>query len=166
MLDEERLITATMVRHRHSGAGKVGLGRPRSVRKAKRRLLMISDDPGLVAVLSVTLERAFVVAATPTISGAYGYLGAGPPPDAVILDAPSLDSDVVNFVGSLRLMLPRCPAIILYEDGFADAVPELTALVIHGFFRKPVRVNLLLSRLQALLISPQALKLTITPYED
>lgn len=112
---------------------------------------MISADPGLLGVLAVILKRAFVVTRALTISEGYRFLALARPPDAVIVDLPAGDLDLVFFLRSLRHSVPRCPVLVLGDSSLPDPTPKLASLEINGFFRKPIRVNALLSRLGALL---------------
>ncbi len=115
-----------------------------------RRLLMMYDDHGIRAALTVVLERGFDVTTAATASeGLYRLTGLSP--DLVVLDMATLDLDPAAFLSGLRARRSGCPVIVVNADGRAPGIAELTALALDGLLFKPFELDKLLERIDSVL---------------
>ncbi len=124
----------------------------------KPKVLMIDDDPDLVASTKVVLEEAGYEVAT-ALSGQEGLARANADvPDLIILDVimPEMDGFAVCEKLKGDAKLARVPVMML--TGFADRIAETSISVSRGFsleaddyVDKPVRPTELLRRVQKLL---------------
>ena len=124
----------------------------------KPKILMIDDDPDLVASTQVVLEKSGYEVAT-ALRGVEGLVKArADTPDLIILDVIMPEMDGFEVCEELKSdpTLAHVPVMML--TGFSDKVAETSISVSRGFsleaedyVDKPVRPRELLRRVQKLL---------------
>lgn len=116
---------------------------------AQPRILIVGNDIGLHAVLTVMLGHEFLVETA--ISGSEGFDRLGVfLPKLVIVDAQLPDRDGAHFVRALRARSPTCPVLVIRGSDGGEALKELMSLRIDGFFVKPPEFDALVNRIYRL----------------
>lgn len=115
------------------------------------RVLLVSDDAGTVAALTVNLADCLRVSAASTVSDGLRILTKSPP-DLVVLDLydqPHVDS--VCFLRTVSARLPVCQIVVIAASERAYTAGELGTLPIGGFFHRPLDLDAVLGRIDSLL---------------
>jgi PAS domain S-box-containing protein len=135
--------------------GIAGPIRPGSVlqlapEQAACRLLVVDDDPGNCAMLSIMLrEVGFVVEVAASAAQALERLLQSPRLDLVLMDKRLPEMDGYEAIRRLR-ELPGCrelPVLVVTASGFAEEKELALAAGAAGFVAKPVRRELLLAEI-------------------
>ena len=117
------------------------------------RVLVVDDDPEMVALLEESLqdEGYLVSGASDTLSAMIHLLGR--PVDVLVLDWKMPDLDGFVLLDSVRRTLPDLPVIFITAHNHPDIHRKALAFGAFGFLAKPFPVRLLLAEIQGALLS-------------
>ena len=136
-----------------SPGAKIELIAPAQEHQRRGRVLVVDDDPDMVAMLEETLrdEGYLVSSAADTLSGMIHLLGR--PVDVLVLDWKMPDLDGFVLLDSVRRSLPDLPVIFITAHNHPDIHRKALASGAFGFLAKPFPVRLLLAEIQGALLS-------------
>ena len=127
-------------------ADTAAVGRPRVERK---RLLVVGRDPGVTAVIAVSLRPRFETEAGITAAEALANL-PGEPLSLIIVDLAHSDLDAAFSLRALAARSPNCQIIVIGSTEHAGIADRLVGLHVHGFFTRPIDFGALLARVSLL----------------
>jgi len=137
----------------------------------KAKILIIDDDPAILAALSEYLQlEGYAVVSAPSIHSACLAL-ENDPPDIAILDYQLPDGDALQFLLAIKSMNLLTQAIILTGHGTIDLAVKAIKEGAEQFITKPVQFSVLTSYVRTCVVNQQnrrkqlARKLTNSRYE-
>src|SRR5258705_7435028 len=114
-------------------ADTAAVGRPRVERK---RLLVVGRDPGVTAVIAVSLRPRFETEAGITAAEALAN-PPGEPLNLIIVDLAHSDLDAAFSLRALAARSPNCPIIVIRSTGHAGISGRLVGLPVSGVLPPP-----------------------------
>lgn len=120
---------------------------------AIRRILIVEDDLGVQAALTIALEDDFLVRAASTGAEALQRL-ADTSPDLILLDVQLPDLNGAMVLRAVRAWSPSCPVFVVTACEESETLRELMSLRVDAFFWKPFDIGTLLERIAATLEIP------------
>ena|SRR5579871_6589494 len=124
--------------------------------EARKRILVIDDDPVILKTLSITLKSGGYDVMTTNESAAALSLMHDWTPDVLLVDiglAPDVDLhwDGFQVAQWIRRMNGKIPTIMISGSATAEFVEQSAANGAQGFFAKPIDKNLLLKTIGSVL---------------
>ena len=116
-----------------------------------KNILVIDDDPGILAFLQKRLDQAGYRAEV-EVSGEIGFERMkAAPPDLVIVDIRMPGMDGFSFVREIRAdaALTRIPVIVVTAQEALGDIFKMEG--VQGFFAKPVDTELLMEKIRELI---------------
>jgi len=117
----------------------------------KPHLLIIDDDPTVRYTLKKILElHGYIVSVTGTGAEALRFVSSNQP-DIAFIDMMLPDTWGTELVKDLKKIHPGLLCIIITDDSSTDAVIDALYQGVEGYFQKPLDMEIILSKLEALL---------------
>jgi DNA-binding response OmpR family regulator len=107
---------------------------------ARRRVLFIEDEPGLLRAYRRFFDRQYVMTFAGTGREARAELARGRP-DVVVLDLHLPDADGVDLLREVREGRPDLPVVITTSYSSMQPLVEVLGLAHSGYIVKPFDLN-------------------------
>lgn len=121
--------------------------------EAKRRIMIVEDDPEINLLLRKVLERGYEVLQAKDGREALNTLNRIPPPDLVIADIMMPNLDGLSMVKAMKNhpVMKRIPVIFLTaKSGSMDVISGISAGAKH-YITKPFKIDEVLSKVKKVL---------------
>jgi AraC-like DNA-binding protein len=115
----------------------------------ERRLLVVGRDPGITAVIAVSLRPRFETEAGITVPEAMAQVGRKHL-SLIIADLVDGDLDAAFSIRALAARSPDCQIIVIGSAEHAGIADHLAGLNVYGFFTRPVDYGALVRRVFSL----------------
>jgi signal transduction histidine kinase/CheY-like chemotaxis protein len=130
-------------------AAAVEAGRPQPIKLQGRRALIIADSPFEAPALAARLAEAGAeIARAEGLEQGLAALGAGPPPDLVIVDC-ALGVEATNQLAAAARAAGAPKSLVLFSPFERRAFGQASLTGFDGWLVKPVRAGSLFERLAA-----------------